>query len=284
MEQKFHEYFSTGHIKGTVHTCIGQEACAVGFIDQVDKDIDIIFTSHRGHGHYIAYGGPPAGLISEIMGKRSGICRGLGGTQNLHWKNLYSSGIQGGYLPICTGMAFAEKKKQSGACVIAFIGDGTTGTGALFECFNIASKKELPIIFVVENNQYAQTTPVERVHAGSIKNRASPWEIRTYNADGNILEDVISISKEVFSYVRKNLKPAYVVLETYRLGPHSKGDDFRDHLEIERKKLHDPLKLLEDKISSHEIKKIINKIEFEVNIIFQECLKGEDSNFNDLFE
>ncbi len=254
------EYYRKGYIKGTVHTCIGQEACAVGLLSAVNKEIDIIFSNHRAHGHFIAYGAPIEGLVAEIMGKISGVCKGVGGSQHLYWKNFYTNGIQGGMVPSAIGAGFAEKMKKTDAVVVVFLGDGTMGQGTVYEGFNLSSLWRLPIVFVLENNGYAQTTPVYLAHAGDLEHRAKPFGIVTKSVNGNDVEEVYNVSIEIVKYARKNSMPAFIVLNTYRLGPHSKGDDTRPLEEIEKHKKNDPLVVTANSITITEREEIESKI------------------------
>src|SRR4030043_483074 len=154
-----------GAFFGTTHTYLGKEANAVGTLAHIQEN-DIIFSNHRCHGHFLAYGGDPYALFAELMGRITGVCGGRGGSQHLHWQNFYSNGIQGGIIPIATGMALAEKYKQSKAVTIAFLGEGV-----IYEAFNMASLWNAPILFVLENNRIAQTTNIEAAIAGNIEAR-----------------------------------------------------------------------------------------------------------------
>src|SRR5512138_3297806 len=127
-EETVLENFPKGLFFGTTHTCLGQEANAVGVLAHLGAE-DIVFSNHRGHGHFLAYGGDPRALFAELMGRSTGVCGGRGGSQHLHWRSFYSNGVQGGIAPVATGMALAEKYKSSGAVAVAFIGDGTLGEG-----------------------------------------------------------------------------------------------------------------------------------------------------------
>ena len=268
IESKFLEYYSKGRIKGTVHTCLGQEACAVGVLNAIDQEKDIVFSNHRAHGHFIAYGGPVQGLVSEVLGKESGICSGIGGSQHLHWKNFYTNGIQGGMVPSAVGAALAEKLKKSNAVTLVFIGDGTMGQGTVYESFNISALWKLPIIFVLENNKYAQSTPVHMAHAGKLEERATPFGINTIKEDGNDVTKVYKTACSAINYVRKHSLPVFLVLDTYRLGPHSKGDDFRPSDEIKKHQLRDPLRITA-KGMPHQVKKEIEaEVLSRVEILF----------------
>jgi TPP-dependent pyruvate/acetoin dehydrogenase alpha subunit len=181
--------FSKGVFFGTTHTYLGQEADAVGVLAHLSED-DVVFSNHRGHGHFLAYGGDPRLLLAELMGKATGLCGGRGGSQHLHWRNFYSNGVQGGIIPVATGMALAEKYNHSQAVVIAFLGDGTLGEGVIYEAFNMAALWQAPILYVLENNQIAQTTPVARAVAGLIAARFTAFGISCQELDSS---DVLEI-------------------------------------------------------------------------------------------
>ncbi len=151
--------FSHGAFYGTTHTSLGQEADAVGVLDSLQAG-DVVFSNHRCHGHFLAYGGDMRALFAELMGKASGVCGGRGGSQHLHWRNFYSNGILGGTLPIATGAALAEKRLGSGVATVVFLGDGALGEGVVYESLNFASLWGAPVLFVLEDNHWAQTTPI----------------------------------------------------------------------------------------------------------------------------
>lgn len=237
------EKFPTGVFVGTTHTCLGQEANAVGVIANLQAE-DIVFSNHRGHGHFLAYGGDPRALFAELMGKQSGVCGGRGGSQHLHWKNFYSNGVQGGIVPIASGMALAEKQKQSGAIAVAFLGDGTLGEGVIYEAFNMASKWRIPILYVVENNRIAQTTPIELSLAGSIAARFRAFDIDCEELDTSDVVEISEAAAKWVAQIRQTQAPGALILHTCRFGPHSKGDDTRLAEEIAfMKENRDPLKI-----------------------------------------
>lgn len=264
------ENFSKGIFFGTTHTYIGQEANAVGVLQNIQPD-DIVFSNHRSHGHFLAYGGDPRALMAELMGKSTGVCGGRGGSQHLHWKNFYSNGVQGGIIPIATGMALAEKFKQSGAIVIAFLGDGTLGEGVVYEAFNMASLWRIPIFFVLENNHIAQTTPDSMAIAGSITGRFSAFDIPVDEIDTSDVRVINPISARIINNVRNEKFPHSLIINTCRFGPHSKGDDTRspdtlqhmrderDPLIIQASRLPDIQKEIIDKDVSDEIETALQK-------------------------
>ena len=253
VEQLLLDSFSNGLLSGTTHTSIGQEVISVGVINALNKELDVIFSNHRCHGHYISYSEDVVGLFGEFLGKRGGVCSGLGGSQHLQYKNFYTNGIQGSIVPVASGIAYAEKIKKSGAIAVVFIGDGTMGEGVVYEALNMASLWELPIMIVLENNGYAQSSKTNETHAGSFLNRARAFEIKSLQAEAVDPEQIYTLAKNAIDYVRKNSKPFFMVMDTYRLGPHSKGDDFRDIEEIEFYQQKDPLILLKNKIEESGI-------------------------------
>jgi TPP-dependent pyruvate/acetoin dehydrogenase alpha subunit len=260
VEETLLTMFSQGKLRGTVHTCIGQEGCAVGVINALNKDTDIICSNHRGHGHFLAYCKNYEGLILEIMGKENGICKGIGGSQHIHYKNFYSNGILGGMVPITVGMALAEKLKMNDSIGVVFIGDGALAEGIVYEAFNMASLWKAPVLFVVEQNQYAQSTFFEKEHSGVLSTRSQSFGIKTTVLNGNYVIEVLETAKRIVSDIRKTKQPQLLFLNTYRLAPHSKGDDFRDKEEIKQNKLNDPLTLLKKQNSDINYSKIENTI------------------------
>ena len=194
-EENILEYTSKGIIHGTTHTCIGQEHIAVSTIACLDKNLDIIFSNHRCHGHFLAYSDDPYILACELMGKKDGVNSGIGGSQHISYKNFYTNGVQGGIVSNATGAAFAEKILGTNAVTIVFMGDGTLGEGIVYESLNMASLYKIPIIYVLENNQYAQSTPVKTVLAGSMKNRFKAFSISSLETTETNPKKIFSIYK-----------------------------------------------------------------------------------------
>jgi TPP-dependent pyruvate/acetoin dehydrogenase alpha subunit len=239
-ETRILELFAAGELNGTTHTYVGQEANAVALISQLQAK-DIVFSSHRCHGHYLARFHDAAPLFAELMGRVSGVCAGRGGSQHLCRDNFFSNGIQGGYVPVATGMALAEKASGSGAIAVAFIGDGTLGEGNVYEAANLASLWDAPLLLVIENNRYAQTTPIELALAGRIADRFKAFDFTVDEVESNDVADLHPICAGAIDRVRSDGRPHALVLNTYRLNAHSKSDDFRDPEEIEAWRKKDPL-------------------------------------------
>lgn len=251
-EETLLDMFSAGLLVGTTHTCIGQEANAVGLIDHLEPARDVIFSNHRCHGHYLAFTGDQVGLLAEVMGRETGVCGGKGGSQHLCAPNFYTNGVQGSIVPVATGIALAERERGAGAVTTVFLGDGTLGQGTVYECLNMAALWRLPLLFVVEDNRYAQTTPRELAVAGSVPARAEAFGIHAEALDTTDVEEVHAAAGRAVARVRETRAPALLVLGTYRLSPHSKGDDVRDPAEIEAWRARDPLAVAGARIDSGE--------------------------------
>jgi acetoin:2,6-dichlorophenolindophenol oxidoreductase subunit alpha len=220
------DQFKTGVFPGTTHTSLGQEANAVGVLAHLVEN-DVVVSNHRCHGHFLSYGGDPEALFAELMGKPSGVCGGVGGSQHLHWRNFYSSGVQGGTVAMAAGMALAEKSAGQGAIVFDFMGDGTLGEGIVYECLNMISLWQLPILLVLENNQIAQTTPASLAVAGSIQKRFEAFDIPTVELNSSDVLEILPLAGDLVEQVRSTATPRALIITTARLGSHSKSDDTR---------------------------------------------------------
>ncbi len=240
-EETVLDAFPKGAFYGTTHTYIGQEANAAGVLAHL-HDGDIVFSNHRCHGHFLAYGGDARALFAELMGKATGVCGGIGGSQHLHWKDFYSNGVLGSTAPIAVGAALAEKRKGGQAVTVLFLGDGAMGEGVVYESLNLASLWGAPILFVVENNHIAQTTPTELALAGSLSGRFAAFNIPAAELDSSDVRQIYEAAGQEFANLRAAPGPRALILHTARFGPHSKGDDTRDPAFIEElRKTRDPL-------------------------------------------
>ena len=260
------ELFEKGKLFGTTHTYVGQEAIAVSVMENLN-DSDVVFSNHRCHGHFLAKENDPEGLLAEIMGRNEGVCGGRGGSQHLHKNNFYSNGIQGGILSNALGMAFAEKYKNSENIVVVFMGDGTWGEGLSYEVLNMASLWRVPLLVVVENNRYAQSTPIDTNLAGSIAKRVQSFDIEFDEIESNDFDILYPRCYEAINYVRKNKKPFVQIINTYRLNAHSKGDDDRSQKEISEWWKKDPLKYVETKLSNNDVSQIKLSVEERLQTI-----------------
>ena len=264
-ESKLLDDFSKGLLSGTTHTYTGQEAIAVA-ISYWINDADYIFSNHRCHGHYIAIKNDPEGLYNEILGNSTGINKGLGGSQHINNENFYTNGIQGGYMPMAIGVALHKKINKCENIVIAFIGDGTMGEGVVYESLNLASLLSVPIMIVVENNQYAQSTHIRNNLAGKIINRAKAFDIEAEEITSSNFIDLYKSFYKNVNYVRDLKKPFIQIINTYRFNAHSKGDDNRKVEEVDYfKKNFDPLLIIEKNLNQQDIIFIKNNVKERIN-------------------
>lgn len=272
-EETVLEEFPRGRFYGTTHTYLGQEANAVGVLCHMEPD-DIVVSNHRSHGHFLAYGGDMHSLFAELMGRATGVSGGRGGSQHLHWRNFYSNGILGGTLPLAAGMALAEKIKGSRAITFAFLGDGALGEGVVYETLNMASLWAVPVLFVVENNRMAQSTPIERHLAGDLRARFSAFGIPVTELDTADILTILTSAGQVITNLRSSQTPQTLILNTHRLGPHSKGDDPRLAEEIAQlRQEFDPISIHEQRIDIDIRSTIQAEVETEVSKAFQNALQ-----------
>ena len=268
-EETVLDRFSSGVFYGTTHTYIGQEANAVGVLKHLQQG-DVVISNHRCHGHFIAYGGDTRSLFAELMGKQTGICGGRGGSQHIHWNNFYSNGILGSTIPIAVGAALAERFKESQNITIAFMGDGTLGQGVVYEALNLASLWKAPVLFVLENNRIAQTTPIDAALAGSITARFHAFDIPTQELDSSDVREISVLAEGNIDEVRKFISPHALIIHTHRFAPHSKGDDSRPHEEIKSMRAtRDPLTIQGKRLNVEERQEIEKQVDVEISYAFE---------------
>lgn len=242
VEERLLNLYKQAELHGTIHTCIGQEFTGAVISEFIRKE-DSVFSNHRCHGHYLSITNDVAGLMAEVYGKKTGASGGKGGSQHLCKENFYSNGIQGGMVPVAAGMAMSKKiKNKSGVCFV-WIGDGTLGEGVLYETLNLISKWCLPLIVLLENNGYAQSTGQQTTLAGSICGRAEAFGIKTAHANTWDYAQLYEVAGAMIHATRVSGLPCFLQIDTYRLSAHSKGDDHRDQQEIEHYQAIDPLNI-----------------------------------------
>ena len=216
------------------------------------KHEDHVFSNHRCHGHYLAGTGDALGLIAEIMGKKEGICGGIGGSQHICAPGFKSNGIQGGIVPTAAGIALAKQLRGENGISVVFLGDGTFGEGVIYETFNISSLWKLPILFVVENNLWSQSTPIRLNFAGNMSDRFTAFGIPVREIVSTDVLEIDQVAREEIDVLRDEQSPRALIIQTYRLCHHSKNDDNRPADEIEEHRKKEPLKLLGPKLSSRD--------------------------------
>ncbi len=250
-EQELLRLFSAGLLSGTTHTCIGQELCQMAVVRALDDPDDIVLSNHRNHGHFLTYTGNFTGLLAEVMGREAGVCGGIGGSQHLAYRGFHSNGVQGGMTAIGAGHGLAAKLRGSQGVVAILIGDGTLGEGLVYESMNLASAWELPALFVVENNGIAQTTPTAQTIGGDIEARGRAFGLETWRLDDS-WPDFLARAEDVVGHVRETRRPGFLVIDTQRMGPHSKGDDLRDPSQLEAIRQRDPLRRIGELLPAHQ--------------------------------
>ena len=239
-ERASKEYRSrSGTVPGLVHSYIGQEAIAVGVCFSLRKD-DCIVSNHRGHGHLIAKGADIRRMMAEIFGKRTGYCKGKGGSMHIADFGigiLGANGIVAAGLPIATGAALAAHLEGKSRIAVVFFGDGACQEGEFQESLNLASIWKLPIIYACENNRYGvNTLATYAIAGGDIPRRAAAYDMPVRSVDGNDVMAVHEATNEVVAQVRAGGGPSFVEYKTYRWHPHFEDDsipDLRPKEEIE---------------------------------------------------
>jgi TPP-dependent pyruvate/acetoin dehydrogenase alpha subunit len=283
--------FQLGHIYGTAHLGIGQEAASAGSIAAL-KENDLITSTHRGHGHCIAKGADLNLMMAEIFGRATGYCKGKGGSMHIadvSAGNLGANGIVGGSAGIATGAALAAKKMATGQIVICFLGDGSLNEGIFHESANMASIWKLPVIYLCENNQYGMGMPIKKAtNLVKLSDRAKGYNMKGLTIDGNDVMAVYDSVLKLSGDVRNGQGPVLLEALTYRIRGHSLRDAQRYRPEGEAKKWladYDPIErfkkylIMAGYINQHEIDDLTTAINKEVDAAVKFAL---DSPFLDV--
>ncbi len=271
-EERAAQLYGMGLIAGFCHLYIGQEAVVVG-IQAVLEPQDTIITAYRDHGHMLAAGMDPKGVMAELTGRIGGYSKGKGGSMHMfsREKNFFGGhGIVGAQVPIGTGLAFAHKYKEDGGVCITSMGDGAANQGQVYESYNMAALWKLPIVYVIENNHYGMGTSVERSSAGpNYYGRGQGWGIPGEKVDGMVYLEVKEAAKRAIAHARSGKGPFILELDTYRYRGHSMSDPakYRSKEEVDTVKLkRDPIDYFKEymiktfKISEDQIKMIEDEI------------------------
>ncbi|MEO1170175.1 MAG: pyruvate dehydrogenase (acetyl-transferring) E1 component subunit alpha [Pseudomonadota bacterium] len=227
-EEKAGQLYGLGLIGGFCHLYIGQEAVAIGLQSALDNDKDSVITGYRDHGHMLAYGLDPKEIMAELTGRAAGNAGGKGGSMHMFSveKRFYGGhGIVGAQVPLGTGLAFAHKYREDGGVCLAYFGDGAANQGQVYEAFNMAELWKLPIIFVIENNQYAMGTSVNRSSAeDQLYRRGESFRIPGLQINGMDVLEVRGAATVALDWVRSGKGPILLELKTYRYRGHSMSD------------------------------------------------------------
>jgi pyruvate dehydrogenase E1 component alpha subunit len=247
LETRAQELFFEGLVRGTTHLGVGQEAVAAGFGVAMRPD-DYTLCTYRGHNHNIARGVPLGPILAELFGRATGLLGGKGGSMHLTSVEhgvLGSYAIVGAHLPIALGAAWSAQYRKSGQVAVCFFGDGTTNIGAFHEALNMAAVWKAPVVFVCENNQYMEYTPIGAVTAvpRPAADRASAYGLDPIVVDGNDVEAVHAVAVDALARARAGDGPSLIEAVTYRHGGHSRADPgkYRPDDEVAAWKARDPI-------------------------------------------
>lgn len=280
-----------GLLYGTTHLYNGQEAIATAICDLLTPS-DLILSTHRNHGHAIAKGTNTYPMFAEIFGKKTGTNGGHGGSMHisdLSVGNYGGNGIVGGNFPVALGLAQALKMDHSEQIVVCFSGDGATNEGTFHESLNLASIWQLPVIFVIENNQYAMSSDASVMIAGSISDRAKNYGMTAYKVNG---QDVFAVH-ETFKQARQSVKNGPVLIEavTYRFKGHSRSDSEQYRTPEEFFNWEDPIRKLREilitdyDVSSEEIAFLDEQIYLKLSTEAEQALTDDDAVYpNDIWK
>ena len=291
-EEKAGQLYIQQKIRGFCHLYIGQEAVVAGSAEAME-DGDKVITAYRDHVHPIALGVPAKEIMAELFGKKTGIVKGKGGSMHMFSKekNFFGGhGIVGGQIPLGAGIAFADKYRGDKNATLCYMGDGAIRQGAFHEAMNMAMTWKLPVIFIIENNQYAMGTSVERTsNVSDLYKLGHGYEMPSEPVDGMSVEDVFAAVDKAAKRARKGEGPTLLEMKTYRYKGHSMSDPakYRTKEEVEIYKKQDPIQqvlevIIKNKYASDEE---LEAIQLKVKNEVAECVNfAEESPFPDAKE
>ncbi|MBV8709352.1 MAG: thiamine pyrophosphate-dependent dehydrogenase E1 component subunit alpha [Acidobacteriaceae bacterium] len=253
-ELKVQELYRTGSMPGFVHLYVGEEAVAAGVCASLKRE-DLVYSTHRGHGHALAKGVPARELMAELWGKRTGCCGGRGGSMHTfapEYGFMGTNGIVGGSIPLAAGSALAAQLRNSGQVVVSFFGDGAVNAGSFHESLNLAAVWNLPVVFACENNLYATEMAFYRATKNtSVASRAAAYAIPGQEVDGVDVHEVYGAAKKAIQRARTGGGPTLLEFKTYRTLGHHEGDpgtEYRTREEVAQWKARCPIKSLRERM------------------------------------
>tara|TARA_B100000989_G_scaffold210607_1_gene159773 strand:+ start:53 stop:1003 length:951 start_codon:yes stop_codon:yes gene_type:complete len=295
IEEEIAYKYSEEKMRCPIHLSVGQESSALGVCSVLSKK-DIVFGSHRSHAHYLAKGGDPQKMISELYGKIDGCVNGFGGSMHLQDDNvnfLASIPIVGSGIGLATGTSFKQKKDNKKNITCVFFGDGACEEGILHESLNFSSLYELPIMYVCENNIYSINSSInERQISDDFCRFAKAHNINSLRINGNDLDRIIHQTKKIYNYIKKTSKPFFLQLDTYRFREHC-GPNFDERSKTNKKEFNKWLRLDPINIYYNFLKKkklinddlnyfLKNKISNKIKIYFDQAEAQRLPNINDI--
>lgn len=298
-EEKCGQFYGMGLIGGFCHLYIGQEAVIAG-INAAKEKTDNTVTSYRDHGHIIMSGMDPKYVMAELTGRASGCSKGKGGSMHMFNKDgrfFGGHGIVGAQVPIGTGIAFAEKYNKTKNICFTFLGDGAVNQGQVYEAFNIAALWSLPIVYVIENNEYSMGTSLARSTAMTdLYKKGESFGIPGVQVDGMDVDEIYNIATQGAEYVRSGKGPIIIEVKTYRYRGHSMSDPatYRTKDEVEKYKKKDPIVKIRDFIikekyaTEDQLKEIEKKVKAKImevaDFATSEPLPSEDELYTDIYK
>jgi acetoin:2,6-dichlorophenolindophenol oxidoreductase subunit alpha len=248
-ELKVQELYRNARLPGFVHLYVGEEAVAVGVCSNLEVK-DLVFSTHRGHGHALAKGVPADVVLAELWGKATGSSGGRGGSMHMYapeYGFMGTNGIVGAPIPLATGAALSAKLRKQGQVVVSFFGEGAVNSGSFHEAVNLGSVWNLPVVYVCENNLYATEMAFSRATKNtSVASRAAAYGMRGVEVNGQDVVAVHEAAEKAIRYAREDDGPTLIECKTYRYVGHHEGDpgtDYRTRDEVQHWKHNDPVKL-----------------------------------------
>ncbi len=284
-EDKCNVAYRQGKVGGYMHVYIGMEATAVGFNEALRPGYDYVITAYRDHAQPILMGSDPVKVMAEIMGRADGLSRGKGGSMHIYdiERGFFGGwGIVGGHTPLGAGLAFAAKYRGEDRVTLCYLGDGASNAGVFFESLNMAGLWDLPVIFIIENNEFAMGTRLE-YHAADthLYKRGEPFGIKSERIDGMDVLQVKADAQRIVDWVRENGKPYVVEVMNYRFAGHGAADNdrqlYRTKEEEEENMHRDPIarleKILKERniMNDEKMEAIHEELESKVDAIYEEA-------------
>ena len=284
-ELKVQELYRNARLPGFVHLYVGEEAVAVGVCSNLEAE-DLVFSTHRGHGHALAKGVPADAVLAELWGKSTGSSGGRGGSMHMYapeYGFMGTNGIVGAPIPLATGAALSAKLRQKGQVVISFFGEGAVNSGSFHEAVNLGSVWDLPVVYVCENNLYATEMAFNRATKNtSVASRAAAYAIRGVEVDGQDVLAVHAVAREAIQRARKDEGPTLIECKTYRYVGHHEGDpgtDYRTREEVKQWKENDPVKRARKLlVDSGTDKSTLDAVEQEVEQLIDKAVEYAENS------
>ena len=283
--------YRDGMIRGYFHPYLGEEAIAVGVCEAL-RENDYILSTHRGHGHCIAKGASIDRMVAELLGKETGYCKGLGGSMHiadLSKGNLGANGVVGANIPMAVGVALGIKIRKEDRVVVVFSSDGATCNGTFGESLSLAVMWDLPLIIVIENNQYAVSTPIEEVsRTEDLYPRAAGFGAEAYKMDGQDVLEVYNSTLKAIDFCLKERGPVVIEALTYRHAGHHVNDPgkYMPQEKLEYYKKHDPVPICQNHlkkkgISAKEIREIEQEVEKEMEQAIEFAMNSPEPDLDE---